>query len=523
MRVAMGVATVLVAAGSSALGQPCGWDAAFGDSGTDGTIHAMVEFDIDGNGVKELVVGGVFTSIGGSASGPTVPTAADNVAYWSHGQWFALGDAPGEIDALAEFQGQLYAGGAFEWPKRCPPNPPGGFKCKDGQVPSLLAKWDGTAWVQVGGVAFGATVRSLVEFEGWLYVGGHFNTLYILDFGPPAGTHIARWNGASWASVGFGVRLGEAPLPAPGVWDMVVYDHGCGPDLYVGGIFREVRAPLGTPVPDTYGIARWDGAGWSAVGTGLTAIEDYPECPLPGGPKCLDFDVGVAALAVYNGALYAGGDFKYANGGAALLMNNIARWEPSAPGCAPQAGAWSALDNVSGATGIPDAVVVDALEAHDDGTGLELFAAGIFTNIDCQKVNNVAKWNNSRWFTLGGGLDDAGGTHGGAAHVWDLLGFGGSLIAGGAFDTAYQCRADISGGGVSVSSRSLGKWLAQCPACPADINCDGAVNVLDLVDLLLCFGMHADPPCDVADINHDCEVNVLDEIELLLQFGKTCP
>ncbi len=61
------------------------------------------------------------------------------------------------------------------------------------------------------------------------------------------------------------------------------------------------------------------------------------------------------------------------------------------------------------------------------------------------------------------------------------------------------------------------------PVCPADINSDGAVNVLDLIDLLLCFGAPAVPGCESEDINGDGTVNVLDLIELLLAFGTSCP
>jgi len=59
--------------------------------------------------------------------------------------------------------------------------------------------------------------------------------------------------------------------------------------------------------------------------------------------------------------------------------------------------------------------------------------------------------------------------------------------------------------------------------CPADANGDGFVNVLDLVDLLLCFGQPAIPGCVGEDINEDGNVNVLDLIQLLLAFGTVCP
>ncbi len=56
-----------------------------------------------------------------------------------------------------------------------------------------------------------------------------------------------------------------------------------------------------------------------------------------------------------------------------------------------------------------------------------------------------------------------------------------------------------------------------------DINIDGVVNVLDLIDLLLCFGQPAIPGCEAEDINLDGTVNVLDLIDLLLAFGTACP
>ncbi len=61
------------------------------------------------------------------------------------------------------------------------------------------------------------------------------------------------------------------------------------------------------------------------------------------------------------------------------------------------------------------------------------------------------------------------------------------------------------------------------PPCTADVNGDGFINVLDLIDLLLCFGQPAIPGCVGEDINEDGNVNVLDLIELLLAFGDVCP
>ncbi len=64
---------------------------------------------------------------------------------------------------------------------------------------------------------------------------------------------------------------------------------------------------------------------------------------------------------------------------------------------------------------------------------------------------------------------------------------------------------------------------SQTSSCPADIDSDGVTNVLDLIDLLLCFGLPAVPGCEAEDIDEDGTVNVLDLIVLLRAFGTTCP
>ena len=59
--------------------------------------------------------------------------------------------------------------------------------------------------------------------------------------------------------------------------------------------------------------------------------------------------------------------------------------------------------------------------------------------------------------------------------------------------------------------------------CSADVNGDGSVNVLDLVQLLLCFGLPATASCDTGqDVNGDGNIDVLDLIDLLLAFGTVC-
>ncbi len=46
------------------------------------------------------------------------------------------------------------------------------------------------------------------------------------------------------------------------------------------------------------------------------------------------------------------------------------------------------------------------------------------------------------------------------------------------------------------------------------------VIVLDLIEMLLCYGQPAAGGCESADINDDGVVNILDVTELLLEWGS---
>ncbi len=88
--------------------------------------------------------------------------------------------------------------------------------------------------------------------------------------------------------------------------------------------------------------------------------------------------------------------------------------------------------------------------------------------------------------------------------------------------TAGQCYKVRIGGWQAAQGTGTFNLSGDC-ACPTDINGDGTTNVLDLIDLLLCFGLPALPGCEAEDVNGDGSVNVLDLIDLLLEFGNACP
>jgi hypothetical protein len=139
-------------------------------------------------------------------------------------------------------------------------------------------------------------------------------------------------------------------------------------------------------------IAMWDGATWSALGSGITGFE-------------LD---SVDALALDdNGVLYAGGDFSVAGGTAA---SGIAMWDGTT---------WSALD--SGMDGRVRALAVD-------GSGI-LYAAGSFSSAGGVAAANIAAWDGTNWSALGPGI-------GGSAVLAVTADEAGYVYVGGDFSTA---------------------------------------------------------------------------------------
>jgi hypothetical protein len=165
--------------------------------------------------------------------------------------------------------------------------------------------------------------------------------------------HIAKWNGASWSALGSGLESYAEAL--------AVFDDGSGPALYVGGWFTNAG---GLP---TQGIARWNGTSWSALGSGVNGA--------------------VNALAVFDDgsgpALYAGGTFDQADG---VPVHNLARWDGSS---------WS---DVGG--GLSN--VVYSLIAYDDATGPALFVGGEFYTAGQTTTGGLAKWNGTAWSALAG-------------------------------------------------------------------------------------------------------------------------
>ena len=76
---------------------------------------------------------------------------------------------------------------------------------------------------------------------------------------------------------------------------------------------------------------------------------------------------------------------------------------------------------------------------------------------------------------------------------------------------------DTSGDNVR---RTLIIEYAATPACPADLDGDGEVAVLDLLELIAAWGSCGDPSDCSADLDGDGEVAVLDLLELIAVWGS---
>ncbi len=348
-------------------------------AGVDGVVNASTWWDPDGAGPTptRLVIGGSFTMVG------SMPV--HNLAMWEpvSGAWSPVGGGlVGSVSALAVSSGgALVVGGYFGW--------------AGSLYVGNLASWNGTTWSSLGSNGFGsvtalvvmpngdimAAVRLQAESAVFRHAGNGWNEIgrmwasgwvptvtslvampngdlvaagWFTSIGWASIRTVARWDGSGWTALGSGVD-GSWFGPNPQVNALLVEPGG---DLVVGGNFTSAG---GVPAP---GIARWNGSAWSAVGTG--------------------FSLSVGAFhRMANGDLVAGG---FTSTGS----YNVARWDGVA---------WTPLG-----IGVGQAPVVSVLNAGAPivrtfatlPTG-DLFAGGLFRTAGSHAANSIARWDGSDW------------------------------------------------------------------------------------------------------------------------------
>ncbi len=435
---------------------PCAprWAEGFDTNGVDGLVLALTVADL-GAGPR-LFAGGSFLSAG--------TMLVHRLASWDGRRWSELGGGvDSTVFALAagpraseKAVDDLYVGG--------------GFQTAGGAIIGTLARWDGSAWHDVGGGVGGVaspfvTALACSDALGGdaLFAGGSF-----LTAGGASASNIARWDGGSWSPLGSGLSDRAHAL--------AIYDDGRGPALFVGGRFLSAG---GAPAAR---IARWDGASWEPLGGGVSGT--------------------VSAMSVFDdgrgSALYVGGSFSSAGGATAF---NLARWNGVG---------W---ESVGGGMDGP----VLALATFDDrtGNGDALYVGGRFDVAGGVIASRIARWDGTAWSALESGLAPlipGKGVPSGSARA--MLehddGAGPGVFIGGDFA--------LSG---SEVAGNMARWYVARGCCPGDANVDRLVNMLDLSIVLGEFG-GTGTGC-FGDITRDGRVDFFDLAGVLGLYGGSCP
>jgi hypothetical protein len=337
------------------------WSAIGGAAG--GASDVVQDLKFLGN---DLYIAGQFTTVAG--------VSALNIARWNGSVWTALGSglkappgtfvgAPGNapVNGIDFLGSDLYAAGTF--------TNAGGVKVAN------VARWNGSAWSDLGGV--NGSGNHVISNSGSIYISGAFN----LASNSVIVNHIARYDGSGWHGVTAKPALGTHTF---------VQALALGPDgLYLGGVFNAVG---GTPASR---IARYDGTNWFPVGVGITN-------PVGGS-------LDVRCIKAANSLVYVSGNFSSAG---SATSTNIAAWNGTS---------WSSLG-----------AGLDAPAVAMDSSGSDLYVGGGFTSAYLSPgvpliVNHIAHWNGTAWSAVGGGLSNSANA---------ICISGGNVYVGGSFTNA---------------------------------------------------------------------------------------
>lgn len=387
--IAFGVCALAASNGATAQAAPLdGWTA-LANGGLNENVIAILTVGTD------MYVAGAFT---GTQDGNVA--GLNHIARWDGSSWHPLGFGLDDfVFALAvDSAGNVYAGGRFSG--AC-----ANAACSStGAALNNVAMWNGTAWTALGGGLNNEISALVIAPDDSMYAGGNFDAICSPGCTTTA-RRVARWNGAAWNALGFGIA------------DHTVFALALDADgnVFAGGNFQFVcgDAACGDePKIATGQLAKFNGSSWSG----------FPAMPI---------DNKINVLTFVGADLYIGGDFDDDADNTLLAQ----RTAPEGGGPPPSAhivrfdGAqWHALPN-SGLNGNVQSIVVH---------GSDLYVSGDFSASEDGSVSNlnrVARLSGGVWSPL---LNQ--GLNGGAQA---LAQGNGSLYAGGSFSATYD--GEVSG------------------------------------------------------------------------------
>jgi hypothetical protein len=357
-----------------------------------------------------ILVTGDFTLAGNQC--------ADNIAAWDGTGWNALGTETSVDGAIREMKSDR-KGGYYA---------AGDFVCAGGKVVNHIAHWDGSVWSALGKGLTGDPEASwempsalVLDQNDNLYVAGGF-----FQAGNVQASGIAKWNGTDWEA------FGDESIA--NLYALTVDSQN---RLYAGGYFISQQ-----PDPSRlFNVERWNGSHWEAIGTGFNnlinaIVFDDQGRLIAGGYFNLAGETTANGLARWNGQSWEAVTGENVGAVNALLIDGETLYGGGSSIWKIQDGAFELLGGGIGG-GAGSLVPVQALTL--DGRG-RLVAGGFFAKVGEVNASNIARWDDSRWDTLGSGI--------GANGIYSLL-FdpnGRLLVAG-----------DFSQAGSKVS-RNLAVW-----------------------------------------------------------------
>lgn len=339
-------------------------------TGTNGIVETIVNSSTD-----ITYIGGTFSTVGDLNVSNLA--SINSVKEWeafsigSNGSIYSIDIAP---------DGTIYASGDF--------TTIGGVSANN------IAKWNGSTWSSLGTGTNGPVLKIKLSETGALFVGGVFSAA-----GGITVNNISKWENNTWSA------LVDSATNVSGTNNeirSIGFDENN--NLYVGGNFDTAGGVSAVR------IARWNGANWSALGSGTSgfvqAIESIGDYLYVGGNFSIAGDQTVNRIARFNKInesweslgnglsgnvnaitsngtyIYVGGSFSTASddGNIDKIVNNLARWSID--------NGWEALGPN---TNVGINIRVNSLTFANNST--ELLVGGNFSTAGNINTNNIAVWS----------------------------------------------------------------------------------------------------------------------------------